>query len=209
MRGVHRDARRLEVASTSSSGSSMSASRPVASMSRVRCRAPRRDRGPPANAGSHPRPPPRRPHPRRRGAKAVAGRLFHPKLALEVAQRQIIEVEAPLAGTHEVRGECGVAGETRQRPAASAQRMASPASPRAAPWAGWHPQASRECRLVLRRRRRGRDVGPLAVGRRDRDGGHVTAVGSVVPTTESPCRSPWTHVRRSTPRPRPAREPVR
>ena len=64
-----------------------------------------------------------------RAARADAGRQLPapprsaPQLPAQVAQREVGEVEAALAGPGEVGGERGVAGEPRERPAAAAQRV--------------------------------------------------------------------------------------
>ena len=57
---------------------------------------------------------------RQLAALVLAGQ---PQLPAQVAQREIGEVEAALAGAGEVGRERGVAGEARERPAAAAQRV--------------------------------------------------------------------------------------
>ncbi len=113
-------------------------------------------------------------------------RLLDPQFPLEVAQGQVVEIEAALTGTYQVGREGGVAGDPGQRPAAASQcvqgglrlvqrlghrRVAQPAGQR---------------RLVLGREGRGVHVRPLPVGRGDRHGRGVTAVRNAGPEHGDP-----------------------
>ena len=79
----------------------------------ARRRARRPARRPPTPRPSAPARAPRRPPPRRRAARAgrPPASLLGAQLAAQVAQREVGEVEAALAGPGEVGGQRGVAGE--------------------------------------------------------------------------------------------------
>ena len=123
--------------------------------------------------------------------------------AAQVPQRQVVEVEAPLPGTHQVGRQRGVAGETTEHPAASAQRVHRPLGFVQGLRLTGVREPVAERLLVLRGGGRGGDVGALAVCGGDRDRRHVTAVrgaGADAPTrriarpsTRAPTASPRPH----------------
>ncbi len=107
--------------------------------------------------------------------------IFRAQFPFQIAQRQIIQFEAALPGTHEIGGEGGVAGDAGEGPSASTQRVDRGLRlVQGLPDRGiGEPRGERG--VVVRCERLGDDVSALAVGPGDRDRGRIAPVGRAGP----------------------------
>ncbi len=117
---------------------------------------------------------------------AVVLALLRSQLTLQVADDEIRQFEGPLPGPHQVRGQCGIAGQARQRPAAVADGVQRPLDIVRRLGRSGVGQPGRQRLLIFLRQRADIDECTRAVSGGERDAGQVAVAARPLPGARQP-----------------------